>query len=788
MSKLLASIVVVVSGSHKGHTQPQIERLVKKHGGAFGKAVDEETTHLISNAVDVAKGPAKVKQAQEKNIHIVTYAWLEKSIDNGVLEPEKEYAIDPEEAAAAASQTMANSGVKRPAEDEADDKIDAAEEPEPASKKAKATDGTARPKRSAAKQAKEDRKEEEEEDKAPPAARPKRGAKKAVAPVKDKEAEEEKPIAKTAKGRGRAKAAKNEEKDEAKEEDEEKEAEEEKPKAKATRGKGKAKAKAEEEPEEEKEEEVKMKTVVKKGKAPVDECSGLQNSHHVYVDEQGVAWDATLNQTNIGANNNKFYYIQLLERDDRSPNGYATFCHWGRVGERGQSQTKVIGVPLATAKAQFDKLMKSKSGKSWAQRSEAYGIPGKYSYLERNYEDDEDEDDTIKPKDEGPAPEPAKSQLSEPLQKLMQLIFNTNFMQQSMASLSYDSKKLPLGKLSKTTIMQGYEVLKKIGEVIANPTTAAIKYDEYGNNVQQILASLSSQYYTVIPHDFGRRTPPSINDGPSLKKETQLVEALVDMKISSEIIKDSATNAATVNPIDNQYHSLGLNSAEAINKSSAEFTALEAYVKKTHGKTHGLRLQVEEIFKVRRSVEEDRWQTAGWHQLKNDNRKLLWHGSRTTNFGGILSQGLRIAPPEAPVNGYMFDKGIYLADIVSKSANYCCASQSANTGLLLLCEAQLGDPMLELTNAAYDAATRCKNAGSLATKGIGRTQPSQWEDAGKALGNPELEGVLMPKVSGKETDITKDVNPPGAYLQYNEYIVYDISQVKIRYLFRCKFN
>jgi len=25
---------------------------------------------------------------------------------------------------------------------------------------------------------------------------------------------------------------------------------------------------------------------------------------------------------------------------------------------------------------------------------------------------------------------------------------------------------------------------------------------------------------------------------------------------------------------------------------------------------------------------------------------LLWHGSRLTNFVGILSQGLRIAPPE----------------------------------------------------------------------------------------------------------------------------------------------
>ena len=31
---------------------------------------------------------------------------------------------------------------------------------------------------------------------------------------------------------------------------------------------------------------------------------------------------------------------------------------------------------------------------------------------------------------------------------------------------------------------------------------------------------------------------------------------------------------------------------------------------------------------------------------------LYRHGSRATNYGGILGQGLRIAPPEAPVNGY----------------------------------------------------------------------------------------------------------------------------------------
>ena len=45
-----------------------------------------------------------------------------------------------------------------------------------------------------------------------------------------------------------------------------------------------------------------------------------------------------------------------------------------------------------------------------------------------------------------------------------------------------------------------------------------------------------------------------------------------------------------------------------------------------------------------------------------------------------LIQGLRIAPPEAPVTGYMFGKGIYFADMVSKSANYCCTNRTNNTG------------------------------------------------------------------------------------------------------------
>ena len=52
-----------------------------------------------------------------------------------------------------------------------------------------------------------------------------------------------------------------------------------------------------------------------------------------------------------------------------------------------------------------------------------------------------------------------------------------------------------------------------------------------------------------------------------------------------------------------------------------------------------------QIFKVAREGEAKVYRP--FRDLHN--RMLLWHGSRTTNYAGILSQGLRIAPPEAPV-------------------------------------------------------------------------------------------------------------------------------------------
>ena len=115
--------------------------------------------------------------------------------------------------------------------------------------------------------------------------------------------------------------------------------------------------------------------------------------------------------------------------------------------------------------------------------------------------------------------------------------------------------------------------------------------------------------------------------------------------------------------MDAHFRSLGLSSMEPIAQSTKEWTALDTYMRDTHGSTHHLNFHITQAFRVERQDETVAFMKAGNHKLGDGQRLLLWHGSRTTNFAGILKQGLRIAPPEAPVSGYMFGKGVYFADV-----------------------------------------------------------------------------------------------------------------------------
>lgn len=113
--------------------------------------------------------------------------------------------------------------------------------------------------------------------------------------------------------------------------------------------------------------------------------------------------------------------------------------------------------------------------------------------------------------------------------------------------------------------------------------------------------------------------------------------------------------------------------------------------------------------------------------------------------------------------------------MVSKSANYCFTNKNNPTGILLLCEVALGESR-ELLRSDYHANNL--PAGKSSTKGLGRTIPDPSHST--AIGD-----VYVPY--GKPIqDTGDDLNQRS--LLYNEYIVYDVSQIRIKYLIRTKFN
>ncbi|XP_029686723.1 poly [ADP-ribose] polymerase 2 isoform X3 [Takifugu rubripes] len=491
-----------------------------------------------------------------------------------------------------------------------------------------------------------------------------------------------------------------------------------------------------------------VKTVVLKGKAPVDsECKAKLRKAHVYTEGNNV-YDVMLNQTNLQFNNNKYYLMQLLE-DDKSK-FYSVWFRWGRVGKVGQNNLIECGADLNQAKDIFKKKFFDKTKNEWEHRENFMKVAGKYDIVLMDYSADEKEKKNAMVDTKKQA-----SMLDVKIQELLELICDLKAMEECVLEMKFDTQKAPLGKLTSEQIRAGYVALRKIEDCLKKKSS------------RNELLKACNQFYTRIPHNFGLKTPPIIHTEQELKEKIALLEALSDIQIAVKMVKSNEDGDE--NPLDRQYRSLHC-SLQPLDSSSHEYRVIEKYLQSTHAPTHSdYTMTVIDIFTIDREGESNNF-LSHFH-----NRTLLWHGSRLSNWVSILSQGLRVAPPEAPVTGYMFGKGIYFADMSSKSANYCFANQSNHIGLLLLCEVALGDSN-ELLDADFEASKLPD--GKHSTKGLGQTGP----DPKNSL---ILADVNVPMGPGIKTGVGKHKTYS---LLYNEFVVYNPAQIRMRYLLRINFN
>ncbi|XP_038072994.1 poly [ADP-ribose] polymerase 1-like, partial [Patiria miniata] len=472
---------------------------------------------------------------------------------------------------------------------------------------------------------------------------------------------------------------------------------------------------------------------------------GLEDSTHV-LKEHGMVFSATLGMVDVTRGSNSYYKLQILESD--TGKNYWVFRSWGRVGTGiGGNKVEQYRGNKADARRKFVELYTEKTGNPFGTKN-FEKIPHRFYPLDIDYGDDEE----IAKLDEAVD---IDSKLHPQIQNLMKLIFDIDTLKKTMVEFEIDMDKMPLGKLSRSQIQNAYSVLTELQTLI-----------EAGNASRNAMLDATNRFFTLIPHNFGFESIPLLNTLEVIQLKTKMLDSLLEIEVAYSLLKASRGTQAEQNPIDANYEKLKC-LMEVVPQGSDEFKMIEVYTKNTHGATHSsYKLKVEEVFRLDRGDETARYKPF----KKLHNRMLLWHGSRLSNYCGILSQGLRIAPPEAPATGYMFGKGVYFADMVSKSANYCFTNRNNSTGLMLLCEVAIGN-MHELTSSSYITQLP---SGKHSTKGIGGTYPDP-------KGQITLDdGTIVPTGKAKSTSSYSS-------LLYNEFIVYDVSQIRMKYLIKMNF-
>lgn len=467
--------------------------------------------------------------------------------------------------------------------------------------------------------------------------------------------------------------------------------------------------------------------VTKQNIYPVDQYCPIKGAtiHENYT--------CMLNQTDIKKNANKFYSLQVIVDN----NNYQVLTRYGRVGEKGRVSCKNFSNAAVAAIGFFCKTYRDKTGYTWQAPEIVPGPPlaNKYAHMQLDAIDISETKSTIQ----------FNSQLDPKVQSLISLISNRKMYEKTLELYDIDTNKMPLGKISHQQIDWGYTKLGQIQAAIMS------------SNVDQMI-TLSSAFWTIIPYATKRNRPPPVLD--SIEK----VQATVDMLDNLKQIGCAGRLIERCTNMDEIYASLQTH-ITTVEPMSAEWNQLATYIKNTHAPTHHYQLKLKNIYQISKQQQDAKDPNNIFATTKN--HKLLIHGSRMCNFVGILTEGLRVPNNQQVSNGAMFGQGIYYADSISKSFNYCYAADSANKGLILLCEVALGN-----TETVYHAMDVPLRANYNSRHALGQSTPNP-ATAEKSVVYPEVEiplGKLISATTGSES------------LLYNEYIIYRPEQYRFRYL------
>lgn len=409
----------------------------------------------------------------------------------------------------------------------------------------------------------------------------------------------------------------------------------------------------------------------------------------------------------------------ILQLLTRNLETFIIYSRSGRVGQVGQINTDVF-VDQDQAIEEFKKIFHNKTGIKWSDRHNIdNNKKGKYSYVILKHED--------KPVNQ--IQTKTKITISDELVKFIKIIYDPSLYSTAGNQYLIDTKKLPLGSLGFTQIKRAEAILDEL-----------CKYVKSKSNDDKI-NTLSSEFYTTIP-SVGKIKPLYTED--IIKDKYQLLELLenicyISKNIDGGIMTKYSELNAKITPVTD----------------SSVINMINKYFYTNMGHTHVNNLEIVGMYEIDKPSERQKYRK--WESLHN--KQLLWHGTPLANAVGILTKSLCIGN----ARGGMFGSGLYFANVSTKSAGYT-RIVNGGYGIMFLCEVALGN-CLKL-ETALSVLKLPKGTHSVLCEGMNRPNPEQHI---KIDGNVT---VPIGKIMNNSTQVT---------LYYDEYVVYDASQIKLRY-------
>ncbi|ELP93921.1 poly ADP-ribose polymerase, putative, partial [Entamoeba invadens IP1] len=370
----------------------------------------------------------------------------------------------------------------------------------------------------------------------------------------------------------------------------------------------------------------------------VHSLNSMEGYHYVYYEDDPVygwtVYNVVLSKTDMDTGANSVYNMQIAGNGTKR---YHMIWQWGRIGSSLKETTRQGTID--EMKKEWETKFEECTGNRWADRTNFQKKGGRYFMQALDTgKDDADAKKTMsaeaKKKIEEKKIEIQKRasefKLDARVARLIKMIFDKGMMTATLKSAGLNVANMPLGKIKIEQMKEAMKVLSKLSDVIS-------KDSELDEKMKEVMKKdLTAKYYTYVPHVLTAGEMRLIDTDEKIKTELKLVETMCDVGEAMKLMEeDEGMNFDEQAETFSHYQQLKTK-ITALDKTSDRYHLLEEFfINNQETNSYRKPTSIVDIFEIDRENEKQRFEPFS----TDANRQLLYHGSRLTNFVGILSTG-----------------------------------------------------------------------------------------------------------------------------------------------------